>query len=55
MDDVIKIVRSLENSSLLIDGATETIKHEIKNQESEVFCAIADSFLHLWLLYLYSL
>ena len=44
MDDVIKIVKSLENPSLLIDGATETIKHKMKNQESEVFCAIADSF-----------
>ena len=33
MDDIIKIVESLENSGLLIDGATETVKHEIKKQE----------------------
>ena len=28
MDDVIKTVKSLEDSGLLIDGATETVKHE---------------------------
>ena len=33
MDDIIKTVKSLEKSDLLIDGVTETIKHEIKNQE----------------------
>ena len=34
MDDIIKIVESLENSGLLIDGASETVKHEVKkNQE----------------------
>ena len=33
MDDIIKIVESLERLSQLIDGATETVKHEIKNQE----------------------
>ena len=27
MDDIIKIVKSLEDSSLLIDGATETVKY----------------------------
>ena len=26
MDDIIKIVKSLENSGLLIDGATELVK-----------------------------
>ena len=33
MDDIITIVRSLEESGLLVDGATETVKHEIKKQE----------------------
>ena len=32
MDDIIKIVKSLEDSGVLI-GATETAKHEIKKQE----------------------
>ena len=27
MDDIIKIAESLEKSGLLIDGATETVKH----------------------------
>ena len=32
MDDIIKIVESLGKSDLLIDGATETVKHEIKKE-----------------------
>ena len=34
MDDIIKIIESPEKSGLLIDGGTETVKHEIKKQES---------------------
>ena len=30
MDDIIKIIKLLEDSGLLTDGATETVKHEIK-------------------------
>ena len=30
MDDIIKIAQSLENSGLLTDGATETVKHKMK-------------------------
>ena len=33
VNDIIKIVDSLEKSGLLIDGASETVKHEIKKQE----------------------
>ena len=33
MNDFIKITKSLEDSGALIDGVTETIKHEIKKQE----------------------
>ena len=32
MDDVVKVVKSLEKLGLLIDGATETVKHEIKKR-----------------------
>ena len=32
MDDIIKIVETLEKSGLLIDGAIKTVKHERKNQ-----------------------
>ena len=38
MDDIIQIVMSLENSSLLIDGATETVKHEIKTRRWISWC-----------------
>ena len=39
MDDIIGIVKSLENSGLLIDGETKRIKEENKN---------AKFFLLLW-------
>ena len=33
MGDLIKIVKSLEDSSLLINGVTETVQNEIKEQK----------------------
>ena len=33
MNNLIKIIKSLENSSVLIDGVTETVKYEIKNKK----------------------
>ena len=30
MDDIIRIIKSLENSGILIDGVSQTVKHEIK-------------------------
>ena len=33
MNDIIKIIRSFEDSTLLIDGITATVKHEVKKQE----------------------
>ena len=33
MNDIIKVIKSLEDSGVLIDGVTETVKHEIKEQE----------------------
>ena len=33
MNDIIKIIKSLEDSGVLIDGVVETIKDEIKRQE----------------------
>ena len=35
MDDIIKIVDSLEKSYLLTDDAIETVKHEMIRQEDE--------------------
>ena len=33
MNDIIKIIKSLEDSGVFIDGVTGTVKHEIKKQE----------------------
>ena len=33
MSDITKIIKSLENSGVLLDGVTKTVKHEIKRQE----------------------
>ena len=40
MGDIIKIVKSLENSGLLTDGATETVEHKMKNQKGRFLGAI---------------
>ena len=32
MDDILKIVKSLENSGVLLEGVSETIQHEAKEQ-----------------------
>ena len=32
-NDIIKIIKSLEDSGVLLDRVTETVKHEIKKQE----------------------
>ena len=40
MNDTIKIINSLEDSRVLINGVTETIKHEIKKQESRLLEAL---------------
>ena len=33
MEDIIKIVKSLEDSGLLLKGVTETVQHEVKEQK----------------------
>ena len=33
INDIVKIIKSLEDSGVLIHGVTETVKHEIKKQE----------------------
>ena len=32
MNDIIKIIKSLDDSGVPIDEVTETVKHEIKNK-----------------------
>ena len=49
IDDIIKIIKSLDDLSVLIDGVTETVKHEIKKQEGgfagAVLAPLAASFV----------
>ena len=35
MDDIITSIKSLENSCVLIDEVSETVKHEIKNKKMD--------------------
>ena len=37
VDDTIRIIKSLENSDVLINAVIETLKHEIKRQQGGVF------------------
>ena len=41
MNDIIKIIKSLEGLGVFIDGVTETVKHEIRKQE----CAFLGALL----------
>ena len=40
MNDIIKIIKSLKDSGILIDGVTETVKREIKKQEGRFLGAL---------------
>ena len=40
MNGIIKIIKSIEDLSALIDGLTETVRHEIKKQEGRFFGAL---------------
>ena len=39
LNDILKIVKSLEDSGVLIEGIIETVKHEIKTEEGEFLVA----------------
>ena len=40
MNEILKIIKSLEHSGVLIDGVTETVKNETENKKA--------SLLELW-------
>ena len=40
MDDLIKIVKSLEDSGLLLKGVTESVQNEIKEQKGGFFSTL---------------
>ena len=37
MQDLLQIVKSLEDSGILLDGITETVKNEVKQQKDVFF------------------
>ena len=41
MNDILKIIKSLEDSGELIDGGTETVNHEIKKKQKADFLLLA--------------
>ena len=43
MSDTIKIIKSLEDSSVLLDGVTETVKDELKIQDGGFLGALLAS------------
>ena len=49
MNDIIKIIKSLEDWGVLIDGFSETVKHEIEKQEGgfpeDLLAPLAVSFV----------
>ena len=47
MNDIIKIIKSLEDSGVLIYGVTETVKHEIRKQEGGFLGALLAPFATL--------
>ena len=40
MNYIIKTIKCLEDSNLLIDGITETVEHEIKKEEGGIISAL---------------
>ena len=45
MDYIIRIIKSVETSSLLIDGTSKTVKHEVEKQEHGLLPAMASSLI----------
>ena len=43
MDDVIRIIKSLKKSNIVIDGGSKTVKHKIKIQEGGFMCVLLGS------------
>ena len=40
MKDIMRIIKSLENSSLLLKGVTETVQNEVKKQKEGFLCML---------------
>ena len=44
IEDIIKIVKSLEDSGLLLKGVTETVQNEVKEQKGGFLSALLGKF-----------
>ena len=44
MDDLIKIVKSLENSGLLLKGVTKSVQNEVKEQKEGFLSMLSGTF-----------
>ena len=45
MQDLLKIVKSLDDSGILLDGITETVKNEVKEQKGGFLSILSGAFL----------
>ena len=45
MNEIIKIIKSLEDSGVLLDGVTETVKHDIKNKKADFLDLLTSDLL----------
>ena len=44
MNDIIKIIKSLEDLGILIDRVTEAVKHEMKKTIRQIFLSFGSTF-----------
>ena len=44
MNDINKIIKSLENSVILIDRVSETVKHEIEKARRQIYWYVVRKF-----------
>ena len=49
MEDIIKIVKSLEDSGLLLKGVTETVQNEVKEQKGGFLSMLLGTLGASWL------
>ena len=48
MNDIIKIVKSLENSGVILKGVSETIQHEAKKQRGGFLSMLSMLSINRW-------
>ena len=49
MQDLLKIVKSLEDSGLLLNGITETVKNGVKEQKGGFFSMLLGKLVQVYL------